>query len=118
MREVCARKLECFRRLGLVFVYLSGVFIVTAGLELFNAVFVQFFFGLARGVVIGRHLCLPGLEKPRSSSDSCAVISHQSTDMHAMYARARYNAVTCLKFPLQRGFWAAYFGLAMTLRHT
>jgi hypothetical protein len=66
MGKVCARKLECFRRLGLVFVYLSGVLIVTASLQLFDAVFVQFFFGLARGVVIGRHLCLPGLEKPRS----------------------------------------------------
>src|SRR4029453_167120 len=103
MREVCARKLECFRCLGLVFLYFSGVFIVTAGLELFDAVFVQFFFGLARGVVIGRHLCLPGLEKPRSSSDSCAVISHESTDTRAMYARARYNAITCRKFPLHGG---------------
>jgi hypothetical protein len=62
MREVGARKLECFRRLGLVFVNLSGVLIVAASLELFDAVFIQFFIGLARGVVIGRHLCLPGPE--------------------------------------------------------
>jgi hypothetical protein len=66
MGKVGAGKLKRLRRLGLVFVYLSGVLIVTASLELFNAVFIQFFIGLARGVVIGRHLCLPGPEKPRS----------------------------------------------------
>jgi hypothetical protein len=32
MRKVGARELECFRSLGLVFVDLSGVLIVTAGL--------------------------------------------------------------------------------------
>src|SRR4029450_2659538 len=117
MREICARKLECFRRLGLVFVYLSGVLIVTASLELFDAVFIQFFIGLARGVVIGRHLCLSRAQKPRSSSDSCAVISHESTDMRAMCARARYNAVTCLKFPLQCGFWTACSGLPAMPRY-
>src|SRR5829696_2590139 len=100
--EVRAWKLEGFGRLGLVFVNLAGVLVVTASLELFDAVFIQFFVGLARGVVIGRHLCLPGPEKPRSSSDSCAVISHESTDMRAMCARARYNAMTCRKFPLHR----------------
>src|SRR4029450_3991825 len=103
VRQVRARKLECFRGLRLVFVDLPRVLIVAASLELFDAVFVQFFIGLARGVVIGRHLCLPGLEKPRSSSDSCAVISHESTDTRAMYARARYNAITCRKFPLHGG---------------
>jgi hypothetical protein len=66
MREVGAWKLKRFRRLSLIFVNLSGVLIVAASLELFDAVFVQFFIGLARGVVIGRHLCLPGPDKPRS----------------------------------------------------
>ena len=66
VREIRAGKLKCFRRFGLVFVDLPGVLIVAASLELFDAVFVQFFIGLARGVVIGRHLCLPGPEKPRS----------------------------------------------------
>jgi hypothetical protein len=65
VREVCAWKLKCFCRLRLVFVNLPRVLIVTASLELFDAVFVQFFVGLARGVVIGRHLCLPGPEKPK-----------------------------------------------------
>src|SRR5215203_1693132 len=101
--EVRAWKFEGFGRLGLVFVNLAGVLVVTASLELFDAVFIQFFIGLARGVVIGRHLCLPGPEKPRSSSDSCAVISHESTDMRAMCARARYNAMTCRKFPTSQG---------------
>src|SRR5215208_6396424 len=62
--EIRAWKLEGFGRLGLVFVNLAGVLVVTASLELFDAVFIQFFVGLARGVVIGRHLCLPGLESP------------------------------------------------------
>jgi len=60
VREISARKLEGFRRLSLVFVNLPRVLIVAASLEFFDAVFTEFFFGLARGVVIGRHLCLPG----------------------------------------------------------
>jgi hypothetical protein len=117
MGEVRAGKLKGFRRLGLVFVNLPGVLIVAASFEFLNAVFAEFFIGLARGVVIGRHLCLSRAQKPRSSSDSCAVISHESTDMRAMCARARYNAVTCLKFPLQCGFWAACCGLSATPRY-
>src|SRR4029453_11831670 len=101
--EVRAGKLKRFSRLGLVFVDLPRVLIVTASLELFDAVFIQFFIGLARAVVIGCHLCLLGLEKPKSSSDSVEVISHESSDIRAISALARYNAITCRKFPFHGG---------------
>src|SRR4051794_9813454 len=54
--EVGARQLERLRGLGLVLVDLAGVLVVTTGLELLDAVFVELLVGLAWGVVVSRHL--------------------------------------------------------------
>src|SRR4051794_36077605 len=56
VREVGAGQLERLRGLGLVLVDLAGVLVVTTGLELLDAVFVELFVGLAWGVVVSRHL--------------------------------------------------------------
>src|SRR3954465_13074406 len=55
VREVRARQLEGLGRLGLVLVDLAGVLVVTARLELFDALLGLVFLVLARCVVISRH---------------------------------------------------------------
>ena len=54
--EVGAGQLERLGGLGLVLVDLAGVLVVTARLELFDALLGLVFLGLARGVVVGRHV--------------------------------------------------------------
>jgi hypothetical protein len=64
VRQVCSRELEGLGRLGLVLVDLPGVLVVTARLELLEAVLVLLFLGLAWCVVVGCHLVLSCSQVP------------------------------------------------------